>query len=179
MIRVYVAGPMSGKEHYGYAAFMEAAEHLRADGLDPHTPFECQNKVWNRHHGCDFDPMKDLCGYGSPLVKEFFAEDIALLLSCDAIYLLDGWENSRGAKIEKQIAELFSMTVMYRFMPNTLVEAHDVGMGVSSPGGLTIGGMLRARCSCGASWTAETPEKMDAAIKAHQSYGLTKRTRPD
>lgn len=31
--------------------------------------------------------------------------DIAALLDCDAILLLDDWQNSYGAKIEQQVAE--------------------------------------------------------------------------
>lgn len=31
--------------------------------------------------------------------------DIKLLMDCDAIYLLKGWEDSKGARIEKELAE--------------------------------------------------------------------------
>ena len=33
------------------------------------------------------------------------AADIVLLLDCDAIYMLQGWEASKGATLEKNIAE--------------------------------------------------------------------------
>lgn len=33
------------------------------------------------------------------------AADIVLLLDCDAIYMLPGWEASKGATLEKNIAE--------------------------------------------------------------------------
>ena len=37
--------------------------------------------------------------------SEPMAADIVLLLDCDAIYMLPGWEASKGATLEKNIAE--------------------------------------------------------------------------
>lgn len=44
---------------------------------------------------------------------------ITKMLECDAISLLDGWENSKGAKIELEIAKKLSMPI---YTPGTLVE---------------------------------------------------------
>lgn len=40
--------------------------------------------------------------------------DIPALINCDAIYLLRGWENSRGARLEKLIAEGLGLEVMFQ-----------------------------------------------------------------
>lgn len=39
--------------------------------------------------------------------------DIKMLLDCDCIYMLDGWENSRGAMTEHYIAQTLGMGVVY------------------------------------------------------------------
>lgn len=36
--------------------------------------------------------------------KSFMKEDIIELMKCDAIYLLQGWHESKGAVIEKELA---------------------------------------------------------------------------
>lgn len=39
--------------------------------------------------------------------------DIELLLSCDGIYMLKGWEKSKGAKLEHEIATALKIKMMY------------------------------------------------------------------
>lgn len=43
---------------------------------------------------------------------EYLEIDIAMLHMCDAIYMLDNWENSNGARIERESAEAIGMTVI-------------------------------------------------------------------
>ena len=43
--------------------------------------------------------------------------DILLLISCKSIYLLSDWSLSRGATLEKNIAELTGMTIVYEKIP--------------------------------------------------------------
>ena len=40
-------------------------------------------------------------------------KDIADLLQCNAIYMLQGWEDSKGARIEHYIATEIGMPIMY------------------------------------------------------------------
>lgn len=101
---VYIAGPMTGYEHYNVTAFEEAAARWRAVGHDPVTPFESNSVVWRRHFGRDFDPRTDKCDYGDKLLAELVAEDIGTLCRADAIVLLHGWEKSRGARVELHMA---------------------------------------------------------------------------
>jgi hypothetical protein len=46
------------------------------------------------------------------IAKEIMQADIAAVRSCDAIYLLRGWETSRGAKKELAEAIAHGMTIM-------------------------------------------------------------------
>ncbi len=88
MYRVYVSGPMSGYAEYNFPAFMEAAQELRHRGFVVINPAELN---------IDHDVRQS--DYAACLT-------IALqgLLLCNAIYLLPGWEKSRGAVLELRIA---------------------------------------------------------------------------
>ena len=41
-------------------------------------------------------------------------EDIKALLSCCTIFMLDNWRDSRGAKIEHQLAKDLEMKIIYQ-----------------------------------------------------------------
>jgi hypothetical protein len=103
-MRVYIAGPMTGHEHYNVAAFQYAAAKWRDAGWDAETPFDANSRVWRKHHGRDFDPTKDVCDWGDPILAEMLLEDMTVLCSADAIALLKGWEKSKGSRSEILVA---------------------------------------------------------------------------
>lgn len=43
-------------------------------------------------------------GFGYPRAKDYYVMDLALLETCDYIYMLEGWDKSRGARTEYQKA---------------------------------------------------------------------------
>ena len=100
---------MTGHEAYNLAGFTAAEQAWVAEGHDVVTPFECNSRVWRRHHGRDFDPATDRCEWDDPLLREMFAEDVATLLGADAVVLLNGWEQSKGAQLERTIADRFNI----------------------------------------------------------------------
>lgn len=108
-MKVYIAGPMTGHEYYNLHAFERAARHWRLQGHEVETPFDANSRVWRRHHGRDFDPTTDTCEYGDPILREMFAEDVAVLCGSDAVVMLDGWRDSRGASMEKALADLMGI----------------------------------------------------------------------
>jgi len=87
MKRVYLAGPMTGLPELNFPAFRAEAERLRATGWDVVSPVEI-------NHGLEHE------GWNACMRR-----DVAALVTCDAIRLLDGWPKSRGARIELQLAK--------------------------------------------------------------------------
>lgn len=84
-MRIYVAGPMTGYPDLNFPAFHAAAAALRAQGHHVENPAEI-----------NADPKAQWL--------DCMRMDITRLVTCDAVYLLPGWEKSRGAKVEHGLA---------------------------------------------------------------------------
>jgi hypothetical protein len=91
--RIYVAGPMTGLPDLNYPAFAAEVARLRADGHQVASPAEInaglESEGW---HAC-------------------MRRDLAVLLTCDAVQLLPGWQASKGARIEIFLAREFGIAV--------------------------------------------------------------------
>ena len=94
--KVYISGAIA---HYDLeerqAAFQMAAMEMERRGFEAVNPFENgvpQDAHWMEH-------MK---------------ADIALLVGCDYIYMLNGWELSKGAKLELDVASSCGIKVMFQ-----------------------------------------------------------------
>lgn len=101
-MRVYISGPMTGLPNNNRIAFDAAAWRLRDMGhsvINPHDlalVFGAADEIADSfvaHYAGDK-------ASGGSLAQCVLDADLAALRSCDCIYLLKGWENSRGAKME-------------------------------------------------------------------------------
>lgn len=115
-MRVYCSGPITNMPDHNRAAFDAAAKRLTAQGhfvINPHriselfgTPDEIAKSFDAMYHielfGPDYKPSK-VYAKEAQLARSVMSADLAAVRSCDAIYLLRGWEKSRGAK--KELAE--------------------------------------------------------------------------
>lgn len=78
------------------------------------------------------NPMKNGLPASAPW-ESHMAIDIVLLMSCDTIYLLPCWETSKGATLEKNIAEITGKKIIYEKEPHLgdLKEAIKEVLGVN------------------------------------------------
>lgn len=76
---VYIAGPMTGKPDGNRAAFYAAEKRLRSEGFIVLNPAILPDGL--EHH-------------------QYMVMTLAMLEQADAIWLLDGWEHSTGARQE-------------------------------------------------------------------------------
>ena len=91
---IYIAGPMAGVEDLNAPAFARAAEKLSAEGWTVYDPVEI---------GELYGTAEEIQGDPELLAKVVKAE-LGFVARADAIYLLDGWERSVGAKRELLVA---------------------------------------------------------------------------
>lgn len=100
---------MTGVEDHNFPAFEAAAKRLRDDGHFVINPVELVTTFGELYDiAASFATMYGEYRIGginaSPLLAQSIMEaDLAAVRSCNAIYLLRGWERSRGAK--KELAE--------------------------------------------------------------------------
>lgn len=97
--RVYISGPISGYDiQERRMVFGQVANRLVELGYDVVNPMDNEDDS----HRLTWE--------------EYMRKDITQLMQCDCIVLLSGWEKSRGARLEKQIAEELGMEVLnYEF----------------------------------------------------------------
>lgn len=98
-MKVYISGQISGLPiEEAMAKFEKAEADLTNKG------YEVVN------------PMKNGISFKAPW-ELHMAMDIVLLIGCQAIYLLLDWGNSKGATLEKNIAELTGKVIIYQETP--------------------------------------------------------------
>lgn len=101
----YLAGPMSGIPEFNYPEFERVKNELINNGIEVRSP---HNIPW---------PEGDIRGEDLWIVT--MSQATVLLVDCDAVILMNGWENSRGANREKEIATERRMPVFRLGANNT------------------------------------------------------------
>lgn len=95
-MKIYISGPISGLPlETVYNNFTNVEAQLLEQGYEVVNPLNNglpTNATWEEH----------------------MRADLRLLLDCDAIYMLEGWEKSRGARIEYALAVDLKLDVQYQ-----------------------------------------------------------------
>lgn len=105
-MKLYIAGPMTGYAELNFPAFHAEAARLRALGFEIVNPAEINT-----------DPTAEWL--------ECMRADIKQLVDCDGVALLPGWEQSRGAPIEHNLARDLGLRVFK--------AAHLIGLAGDMP----------------------------------------------
>lgn len=92
--KIYIAGPMTGIARWNRPKFEEAARILRDHGWTVESPVEIASVFGSDNTIVTTPGMLDAV----------IEAELDALAKCDAIYLLAGWEDSRGAKRELWLA---------------------------------------------------------------------------
>ena len=104
--RIYIAGPMTGLPENNYPAFHDAAARLRrrawhvenpAENPQPHTDAACEWTAYMRM-------------------------GVSQLMTCHAIYMLPGWQKSKGASLEYFIAKRLGLTIYEHALQDDVLE---------------------------------------------------------
>lgn len=94
-MKIYISGKISGTDlTETRARFASVAKVTKKLGYEPVNPLEnglTEHDTWEAH----------------------ITKDIADLLQCKAIYMLQDWQDSKGARIEHYIAIEIGLPIMY------------------------------------------------------------------
>jgi len=130
MPKFYLAGPMTGYPKFNFPAFHAAAKVLRSKGLEIISPAELDEDgdVAEKAMQCDTGDLKDA------KIKEtwgdLLARDVKLIADeVDGIIFMDGWQGSRGARLEAFVGILCDLE-FYLYSGGTVheIDATEVFM---------------------------------------------------
>ncbi|QGJ94983.1 nucleoside deoxyribosyltransferase [Gordonia phage RedWattleHog] len=96
-MRIYIAGPVSGHADYNRPAFEEAARVVREHGHAPVVPIDLEPVVPGQEKSWNY----------------YMRLALRALLDTEAVLVLPGWMNSRGATIERSLALELDMPVYH------------------------------------------------------------------
>ena len=82
---VYLSGPMSGLSDHNYPAFEAVADRLTRNGIQVVSPTQI-----GQHDGWTWE--------------QYMGPALALQTTATATYMLPGWADSKGARIEREFA---------------------------------------------------------------------------
>lgn len=91
-MKIYISLPISGKNVMTQTGIaLSVAEQIRDLGHEPVNPFETPlaPPEWSERQEYAY----------------YMGRDIEKLLLCDAVYFCEGWQESRGCRVESYIAE--------------------------------------------------------------------------
>lgn len=98
--KIYISGPITGLERHVYLKNFDDAElKLRAMGYKVINPTKLlpSRFLW----------IYKIIGYKLTLLY-----DIWHLLNCDGICMIDGWQESKGANLERAVAHIFNIELI-------------------------------------------------------------------
>lgn len=100
--KVYLAGPMSGLPDYNFPAFFAAEAQLKEQGHTVFNPAQNDLDTWG-----DMETIKAKANY-----RDCLKMDLNWILDhAEALALLPGWENSKGALAETALAQALGLEV--------------------------------------------------------------------
>lgn len=101
-MRVYIAGPMTGLPQFNFPAFDALANSLRLAGHDAVSPAELDDPEDRAAALASPDGFMHGGHHMNKTWGDFLARDVKLIADggIEGIVVLDGWERSRGARLE-------------------------------------------------------------------------------
>jgi hypothetical protein len=116
-MKLYLAGKMSNVPYFNFPAFKWYAAQLRAEGHEVFSPAEKDiERAGEFQLNCPNGTKAELEACGVPQInyKDCMKIDLNYIMDeADGIALIPGWEKSPGANVEKALAELLGLKVIY------------------------------------------------------------------
>lgn len=123
-MKIYIAGPMTGFKHFNFPAFDNEARRYREKGYEVFNPADHDRDLLNKEH--DWLPSEEdsegpwkvwkasVTEGKLPSLRDMLGADLQWIAEeADAIHMLPGWENSRGANAEWALAKALDLKIHY------------------------------------------------------------------
>ncbi|HET7070134.1 MAG TPA: DUF4406 domain-containing protein [Nocardioides sp.] len=116
-MKVYIAGPMTGRPQFNIPDFDAAAADLRARGYEVVSPAELDDPETRAAALASPDGAPGSGSSNGETWGDFLARDVKLLADggIDGIFVLPGWATSRGARLETFVAVAMCGLPVYRY----------------------------------------------------------------
>lgn len=99
-MKIYLSGKITGLDKEVYTRQFERAETFyKTSGFDVINPVKIGEEILKQNPSATWE--------------DFMQKDLQALKTCTHIALLEGWEESKGAKMEKAEAEKMGLEIMY------------------------------------------------------------------
>lgn len=92
-VKIFIAGPMTGIEHFNFPLFDSVAESLRKEGYQVVNPVDVCRRFKKEHVLAD-----------KKLFDKMISQQQELEKTCNVLLLLPGWEDSKGVRLELKTA---------------------------------------------------------------------------
>lgn len=111
-MRIYISIPISGLPiEQQQAKAREIAKRLRELGHEPVNPFDTPEAPKG---------LSDKERYAY-----YMGEDLKRLLTCDAIFFCEGWYESKGCRLEADVAIMYKLQEYGRFEAVPKANGHE------------------------------------------------------
>jgi Domain of unknown function (DUF4406) len=113
----YISGPMRGYTEFNFPMFDKARDHYAAEDWIVLSPADHDRELypdieeWEGYFPGDTDKCPDFN------FKKTLEWDLLAVCRSNLIVLLPGWENSKGAQLEKHVADVLGI-------PHATFSAH-------------------------------------------------------
>lgn len=93
-MKIYISGGITGVQDY-MVKFAEVEEFLTAEGYEVINPAKVNANL-----------------PASTRYEEYMKMCMVMIDMCEAVFLIDGWEESRGARFEKMYADIMGKVIL-------------------------------------------------------------------
>lgn len=105
MKKIYVSIPIVGHEHSVIKRYSEACKDIHNQFPDDYND---SGQIYHPYDLLSGNYLKPEYSYGY-----YKGKDIELMMECDAIYLGNGWEDSKGCQLAYQLAIIYNKEIVF------------------------------------------------------------------
>jgi hypothetical protein len=116
-MKIYIAGPMRGYPKFNFPAFHDMERWLQAKGYETFNPARSDQIKYGKDFGVNnaTGSEAEAASQQGFSLREALSRDAKWITEeADALYMLNGWEKSTGAKAEWTLGVALGLQIFYQ-----------------------------------------------------------------